>query len=368
MVFAALDPEIKQKVLSAYLDGHGRNQITRELHEQGIKISHGSVSDFINAYKRKHEQPPSPPEQQASSGSNNAGIGESSPLFSGKGKATSVTPRDGGPLTHFFSSKDEDTMTTVPDSISSADGSPAPLKPEPQVEDNDVINSPEEPNPASTPSDLTYSPGWDPDDDQAMRTRFWARIMEEKEEKRKTLQLIEQKTHELNQEKQNLAQIRYSIDQWNNDLKARESKLIELEPFIPLAKQLQAMKIDIPNFLPWVESVHEYAVTRNMDLTTAAYNIAADLREYRQLGSLHKAIEHTRQQLSVLDAFTAQKQATASQLQMAGFTENDINKLINLKKNLWNKQPGFGFSLGALNSIIASIVVSISDIGWRWRW
>ena len=138
MVFAALDPEIKQKVLAAYLDGHGRNQITRELHEQGIKISHGSVSNFINAYKRKHEQPPSPPEQQASSGSNNAGIGESSPLFSGKGKATCVTPRDRGPLTHFFSGKDEDTMMTVPDSISSADGSPAPLK----VEDADVINSP----------------------------------------------------------------------------------------------------------------------------------------------------------------------------------------------------------------------------------
>jgi hypothetical protein len=181
MVFAPVDPMTKEKVIAAYLAGHGRNQITRELHEQGIKISHGSISNFINAYKRKHEQPPSPPEQQASSGSNNAGIstadihmniGESSPLFSGKGKATSdssVIPRDGGPLTHFFSGKDEDTMT---DSISSADGSPAPQKPEQQVEDADVINSPEEPKPPSTPSDLTYSPGWDPDDDQAMRTRF----------------------------------------------------------------------------------------------------------------------------------------------------------------------------------------------------
>ena len=53
---------IKEKVISAYLagNGKGRNQITRELHEQGIKVSHGSVSNIINTYKRKHEQPSQP--------------------------------------------------------------------------------------------------------------------------------------------------------------------------------------------------------------------------------------------------------------------------------------------------------------------
>jgi len=50
--------------------------------------------------------------------------------------------------------------------------------------------------------------------------------------------------------------------------------------------------------MPWVETINEYAVTRNTDLTTAAYNIADHLREYRQLA----AIEHTRRQLAVLDA------------------------------------------------------------------
>jgi hypothetical protein len=145
------------------------------------------------------------------------------------------------------------------------------------------------------------------DSDQNWQRRFFRSIMDERRRRKEQILLIDQKTRELNEEKQNLAQIRYSIDQQNHNLEVRENKLIELEPFIPLAKQLQAMKIDITNFLPWVETVHEYAVTRNTDLTTTAYNIADDLREYRQLGSLHKAIEHTRQQLSVLDAFTAQK-------------------------------------------------------------
>src|ERR1700739_2272446 len=57
MVFAPVDPAIKEKIISAHLAGHGRNQIDRELSEQGIKVSHGSISNFINAYKRKHEQP-----------------------------------------------------------------------------------------------------------------------------------------------------------------------------------------------------------------------------------------------------------------------------------------------------------------------
>ena len=57
MVFAPVEAAIKEKIISAHLAGHGRNQIDRELREQGIKVSHGSISNFINAYKRKHEQP-----------------------------------------------------------------------------------------------------------------------------------------------------------------------------------------------------------------------------------------------------------------------------------------------------------------------
>jgi hypothetical protein len=140
----------------------------------------------------------------------------------------------------------------------------------------------------------------------------------------------------------------HSIDQRNHDLEVRENKLLEIEPFIPLARQLQAMKIDITNFLPWVESVHEYAVTRDTDLTTAAYNLAHDLREYRQLGSLQKCVEQAKQQLTVLEAFTAQMQAaitTVMNLQLAGFSEKDIHELIGLV-NMWNKHSSFGFGLG----------------------
>jgi len=166
--------------------------------------------------------------------------------------------------------------------------------------------------------------------------------MDERKQRQEELLLIEQKRQELDVERQQIAQIRHSIDQHRYDLQ-------ELEPFIPLARQLQAMKIDITNFLPWVETINEYAVTRNTDLTTAAYNIADHLREYRQLGSLHKAIEHTRQQLSVLDAFTAQKQQALSilmNLQAKGVTDAEIVNLVNFPGR-WNKQwSGLGMGQG----------------------
>ena len=54
----------------------------REFYEQGVKVS-GSISNIINAYKRKHEQPL----QSDTSGAEQASI---------------ITPRDGGPLSNFL--------------------------------------------------------------------------------------------------------------------------------------------------------------------------------------------------------------------------------------------------------------------------
>jgi len=65
MVFAAVDPSIREKVVAAYLAGKGRNQIDREFRSQGIKLSHGSISNFINTYKREHEQQTPSPSQSS---------------------------------------------------------------------------------------------------------------------------------------------------------------------------------------------------------------------------------------------------------------------------------------------------------------
>ena len=92
--------------------------------------------------------------------------------------------------------------------------------------------------PQSSLSDSEISPitlgiDWD----QNWESRFWARIMDERRQRQQELLLIEQKRQELDVEIRQIAQIRRSIDQYRYDLQ-------ELEPFIPVAMQLQAMKID----------------------------------------------------------------------------------------------------------------------------
>jgi hypothetical protein len=101
---------------------------------------------------------------------------------------------------------------------------------------------------APDPEDPSIEIDWD--SDETWQRRFFRTIMDERKQRQEERQ-------ELEGERQQIAQIRRNIDQQKYDLEVRENKLIELEPFIPLAKQLQAMKIDITNFLPW-EDTYRY--------------------------------------------------------------------------------------------------------------
>src|SRR5215831_10941086 len=129
-MFTPVDPAIREKVISAYLAGHGKNQITRDLNEQGIKISHGSVSNFINAYKRQHEQT-----SQSDANMNNTDSHSSLTTPSAVERVVTTNtnsdsiPRDGGPLSHLLG---EDTSTDDEEVIPlviSYSSSPSPVVP-----------------------------------------------------------------------------------------------------------------------------------------------------------------------------------------------------------------------------------------------
>ena len=132
MVFTPVDPAVKEKIIAAYLSGKGRNQIDRDLHEQGVKVSHGSISNIINAYKHEHEHQPQSPQPEAGSISTGVPMNniEGSSLLithSGIGRAvsttnsSSVTPKNGGPLSHLLvnmtNSPIEPTLSTITNSV-----------------------------------------------------------------------------------------------------------------------------------------------------------------------------------------------------------------------------------------------------------
>ncbi|MFY9869376.1 MAG: hypothetical protein WAK17_06635 [Candidatus Nitrosopolaris sp.] len=68
-----------------------------------------------------------------------------------------------------------------------------------------------QPTSLSDPEDTSIEMDWDSEENH--QRRFWARVMDEKRERRQELRLIEQKRQELNEEKRNIAQIMYNIDQ-----------------------------------------------------------------------------------------------------------------------------------------------------------
>lgn len=57
MTFPSIDPKIVEKIIALDKAGHGRNQIDRELKEQGVKVSRGSITNVIKRYKARMQQP-----------------------------------------------------------------------------------------------------------------------------------------------------------------------------------------------------------------------------------------------------------------------------------------------------------------------
>jgi hypothetical protein len=135
-------------------------------------------------------------------------------------------------------------------------------------------------------------------------------------------------------------QIKQSVDQQKYDLEVRENRLVEIEPLIPSVKQLQGYGISFELILPYMQTIEDKAVAENIDIKTAVYGLAEELREYRQFG-----VERAKQELGVLNAFTAQKQqATLMNLAYNGVRESEIIDLINIAR--WSKQYDAGTGQG----------------------
>ena len=171
--------------------------------------------------------------------------------------------------------------------------------------------------------------------------------MIERRRRQEEILSIEQKRQELNIERQQIVQIRSIIDQQKYDLEVRQNKMIEYESLIPSARELRNCGITLELILPYLSAINEKAVAEKIDLKTSANNLVYDIREYRQLGTLQSTIKRVKEQLSVLNTFNEQQKlavTTLINLQLAGFSEKDINGLIGLV-TAWNKSgivvPGF---------------------------
>jgi hypothetical protein len=229
------------------------------------------------------------------------------------------------------------TQTTPEDSEPTTKGTPptivatAPVLGEDGIADSDASDEKEP---------VTSEMDWD--SDQFRWSRMMAEIRGAKEERRKELLSIDQNWQAVNQKWQELTAEKQNLIQFKQNLDARESKLIEIEHLIPIARQLQQMGTDITNFLPYVEILYECAQQHNTNLTTAAFEIVKNLKAYRELKVLENSIgeaqrsiqqlhverQQTEQQLAMLNMSTMRQQkalSALSDLQTAGFSSDQIS-------------------------------------------
>jgi hypothetical protein len=214
------------------------------------------------------------------------------------------------------------------------------------VEGADVIDSPEEPNPPSTPSDLSYSPGWDPDDDQAMQTRFLRIIIAEREKHHQQILLINKEKELIAQERRNLELEKKQLDYERHNLEARLAELEKYRDILPSTKQLREMGVDLVGVSIWIETIRDKAATEGIDHKSAVSLIVQDLKLYNQYNTLQKAIHKRQQDLEALDIVVEQKQqvvVSLVDLNSKGTSDTDLvekNALI----HSWSANRGAGSS------------------------
>lgn len=159
----------------------------------------------------------------------------------------------------------------------------------------------------------------------------------------------------IDRRKTKLEEWRKRLEQKNNDLTIRESRILESEPFLSLAKKLQEMKLTLEDALPWIETINEVAQMQNMDSKQAAISVAEDIRLNKQLGGIARQIERANQELTLINMATLKKQqaiTVVEDLINKGIRESHIVQLIkfspdrqvNLQQPIINngnhRQPG----------------------------
>ena len=148
------------------------------------------------------------------------------------------------------------------------------------------------------------------DSDETWQRRLFRTIMDERRRREEEERRIQYLRQELEEERQNLAQIMYNIDQQK---KALEVKLFEVEDLIPCAKYLKDIGIGFDQAIVWIDCIKQKAEIERIDLRTATWKLAQDLRAYRDLGGLSKAIQDATQQLAMLNMVNErQKRAIAT--------------------------------------------------------
>jgi hypothetical protein len=358
MVFTPVAPEIKEKVISAYLSGLGRNQIDRELRKEGVAVSHGSISNIIARYKR---------EQSLQTSSINPTVDESNVGHSSSRNGVELASEikdinidnSGQQEIDFDDEPFERAENLLAEDYNEIlDGESGErllnftttVEPEQEVlprDTNHVIKKAREstmeenqPQPSSKNSVLMEEKSLDLDCDATnYQANFTAWVFEQKRRRD-----VEQRSLDLYRKRITEDRSRLESEKSNFEAQKRglEAQIAQVNEVMPLAVQLKAMGFDFTLANSWLNCVAEMAQRKGLDLRSAAWRLADDLKNWQEIGGFETAISNAKHQLSLLNmTLEDQKAAIATlvNLQKMGMSEIEISRLVKLV-NGWGKGNG----------------------------
>jgi hypothetical protein len=372
MVFTPVAPEIKEKVISAYLSGLGRNQIDRELRKEGVAVSHGSISNIITRYKRERSLQKT---YSINVADDNYIVGPSSYRngveLASEIKDINIDNNSDQQEIDFddepFEAAAENLLAEDYNEILDGESGERLLnftvEPEqgvdiPDARDTNYVikeantfeestteeNQPQSRLYRSKNSVLIKEKSRDTSldldcDTTNYQANFTAWVFEQKRRRG-----VEQRSLDLYRKRITEDRSRLESEKSNFEAQKRglEAQIAQVNEVMPIAAQLKAMGFDFTLANSWLNCVAEMAQRKGLDLRSAAWRLADDLKNWQELGGFEQSIQTAKNQLTLLNiALEDQKAAIATlvNLQKMGMSEIEISRLVKLV-NGWGKGNG----------------------------
>ena len=107
----------------------------------------------------------------------------------------------------------------------------------------------------------------DEDDEPiSIPTPILEQIEQEKAQRQNERLSIQQDKGILARREKYLEDAKKEIDQARNDLDVRETRILQVEPLLPIARQLQELSLGFDDIIPWIEMIREKVHIENIDL------------------------------------------------------------------------------------------------------
>jgi hypothetical protein len=365
MPFAPVDPATREKVIAAYLAAKGKksqNQIVRELREEGIRVSRGSVNNFVNVYKKsqslllqKKEPVTLIPTSQNNSIQDNTRKGSTNQEnqdvdFSDQPFLDEATVENmlAGPYNPMIDGESGQQLlygiepTRVDISDNSHEQKVTQIEEEYQNQPQLRTTAATHPSRPELEEDTPLDLGIDYESSQQARLVKWAMSQKKSQQYERHRLSIHWKN--LEREKKLLEREKQKFYEAEDDLAQR---IYQVKDLLPIADEMKRLGLDFTIANSWLICVGEMAQRKDLDIRSASWKLAEDLKTWQELGGFEIAISNAKHQLELLDIAIEERRAAIStlvDLRKSGMTEDNIMTLTRVV-NGWGNGNGIGFKL-----------------------